>query len=123
MSAPKTLAMLMLVSAISLVSAQQPQHLSEPNWDEVEQWTKGLRSFQPKNGFVPDGATAIRIAEAVLKPIYGDQHIDSERPLQAHLRNGVWTVVGTLKSANVGGSAVLKLSQSDGRVLFVIHGQ
>lgn len=123
MNAPKSLPKLALVFAISLVSAQQPQHRSEPNWDEVEQWTKGVRSFQPKNGFVPDDATAIRIAEAVLKPIYGDRHIESERPLKAHLRNGVWTVVGTMKSANVGGSAVLKLSQSDGRVLFAIHAQ
>jgi hypothetical protein len=31
--------------------------------------------YVPKDGFVPDAKTAIAIAEAVLKPIYGAEQI------------------------------------------------
>ena len=31
-----------------------------------------LAGYVPKNGFVPDEKTAIKIAEAVLFPIYGE---------------------------------------------------
>ena len=54
------------------------------------------QSFRPKDGFVPDEKTAIRITEAVLSPIYGEQKIASERPFSAKLKSGVWVVTGNL---------------------------
>jgi hypothetical protein len=54
-------------------------------------------SYVPPNGFVYDAATAIKIAEAVLVPIYGSLHIEGKKPLRATFRDGVWTVKGTLK--------------------------
>ena len=44
-----------------------------------------LRSVCPQGGFVPDQQTAVLIAEAVLTPIYGHEHIESERPFTARL--------------------------------------
>jgi hypothetical protein len=41
------------------------------------------QTYVPKNGFVPDKETAIRIAETVLIPIYGEKQIASERPFSA----------------------------------------
>jgi hypothetical protein len=76
---------------------------------------------KPKNGFVPDQATAIRIAEAVLVPIYGEKNIQSERPFKATLKNGVWTVTGTLPPQSLGGTAIVRLSKADGRILLVTH--
>jgi hypothetical protein len=36
--------------------------------------------YAPKDGFVPDAKTAVKIAEAVLIPVYGENKIESERP-------------------------------------------
>ena len=88
------------------------------------------QSFTPKGGFVPDSITAVKIAEAVLIPVYGKELVESERPFTAKLENGVWTVRGTLHCPNgkggqtmvcVGGTAEVKLSKGDGRILEMIH--
>ena len=39
----------------------------------------------PAGGYVPDALTAVKIAEAVLVPVYGEQKIASERPFKAKL--------------------------------------
>jgi len=66
----------------------------------------------------------------VLIPVYGKEKIASERPFKATPDNGVWTVDGTLNCLDgkggvtthcVSGSAEVKLSKADGRVLRMIH--
>lgn len=85
---------------------------------------QGAKGFVPPRGFVPDSATAVRIAVAVWIPIYGAAQIRSEQPFVASLKNGVWTVTGTLPPQySQGGSAIAKIAKRDGRILFVIHGQ
>jgi hypothetical protein len=88
------------------------------------------QSYAPKNGFVPDPKTAVKIAEAVLIPVYREKQIESERPFKAVLENGVWTVNGTLHCPDgkggvttmcVGGTAEVELSKTDGRILKMIH--
>jgi len=81
--------------------------------------------YSPPNGFVPDADTAIKIARAVLSPIYGEQKIKGEEPLIARLTGDTWLVVGTLRCAPscVGGTAEIQISKRDGRVLHVIHGR
>ena len=88
------------------------------------------QSYAPKEGFVPDAKTAVKIAEAVLIPVYGEKQIESERPFKAMLGNGVWTVDGTLHCPDgkggmttmcVGGAAEVELSKTDGRILKMIH--
>jgi hypothetical protein len=90
------------------------------------------QSYKPEAGYVPDSDTAIRIAEAVLAPVYGKNQIESERPFGARLKNGVWTVSGTLHCAGAkdspsayctGGVAVVEISKDDGRILSMIHGK
>jgi hypothetical protein len=83
----------------------------------------GARSGEPKDGYVPDAATAARIAEAVLLPIYGEATVLSERPFKASLNDDVWTVTGSMKKVHPGGVATVRLSKADGRVLFVTHGK
>jgi NTF2 fold immunity protein len=80
---------------------------------------------------VPDSATAIRLAEKALTKVYGKKVIESERPFNASLSDGVWHVTGTLycndtkgnvvKNACVGGVAMADIRQSDGRVLRTGH--
>ncbi len=80
-------------------------------------------SFKPEQGYVPDEQTAIAIAVAVWIPIYGQEQIESERPYRATLRNGVWTVTGTLPEGYHGGTAVAEIAKDDGRILRVVHYQ
>ena len=45
----------------------------------------GQQSAVPRGGYVPDESTAIRIAEAIFVPIYGQSQVKAERPFHAHL--------------------------------------
>lgn len=81
-------------------------------------------SVAPKDGFVPDAKTAIKIAVAVWEPIYGEAKIAGEKPYKARLHtNGVWTVEGSLPQGWVGGVAVAEVAKSDARILRVSHGK
>jgi len=84
-------------------------------------------SYQPENGYVPDETTAVKVAEAVLIPIYGKEQIYGERPFKAELKDGVWTVEGTLKCPEgqtcKGGVAIIEISKDDGTILKVSHGE
>ena len=95
-----------------------------PVWLEAQSQPKGAA---PVKGFVPDSATAVRIAVAVWIPIYGEKQIMSEQPFVAKLEDSVWTVTGSLPPSPAGtmrgGTAVAKIAQRDGRVLFVVHYQ
>ena len=84
-------------------------------------------SYKPKEGYVPDAVTAIKIAEAVLVPIYGEKVINEENPLKAVLKDGVWIVEGTLHCPEgqrcLGGVALIEISKDDGKILRVSHGK
>ena len=84
-------------------------------------------SYKPENGYVPDEKTAIKIAEAVLIPIYSEKIIKEEKPLKAELKDGVWIVEGSLNCPEeqrcLGGVAVIEISKDDGKILRVSHGQ
>ena len=79
-----------------------------------------MRGYIPKNGFVPDKITAVRIAIAVWLPIYGEI-IYKEKPYIANLKNGVWIVKGSLPKGSVGGVAMIAIQKKDGKIITVIH--
>ena len=92
--------------------------------EAVSAWMKGGKSYVPPNGYVPDKKTALRVAEAILTAVYGEQKVASERPLKISLvEDGAWLIWGTLDRRYLGGTAVIKLSKQTGRVLFLSHGQ
>jgi hypothetical protein len=80
-------------------------------------------NFKPKDGYVPDAKTAVKIAVAVWEPIFGTEQIAKERPYRAYLTNGVWTVVGSLPEGHYGGTAVAQIAKDDGKILRVFHDQ
>jgi hypothetical protein len=80
-------------------------------------------SFKPKRGYVPDEQAAIAIAVAVWIPIYGKAEIEGEKPYHATLKDGVWTVTGSLPEGYNGGTAFAEIAQDDGRILRVTHYQ
>jgi NTF2 fold immunity protein of polymorphic toxin system component len=84
---------------------------------------EGKHNYKPGTGYVPDAATAIKIAIAVWEPIYGAAHIAGERRYHAVLRNEIWTVEGSLPTNTLGGVAVAEISKDDGRILRVSYGK
>ncbi len=81
-------------------------------------------SYVPKDGFVPDAATAVKIAEAVWTPIYGEKEIAEQKPFKATLNKGVWTVLGSFNHPPSwsGGVALAEISKATGQILRVSHG-
>ena len=80
------------------------------------------KNHKPKEGYVPDEKTAIKIAVAVWTPIYGEKLIESEKPYHAALSNGVWFVRGWVLDL-YGDAAEAEISKDDGRILRVSHGK
>jgi hypothetical protein len=69
--------------------------------------------------------TAVKIAEAVLIPVYGEKEIISERPFKAVLADNIWRVSGTFHcdaARCFGGVAEVNISKKSGQILRMIHG-
>ena len=80
-------------------------------------------NYKPKDGYVPDEKTAIRIAVAVWIPIYGEKQIEGEKPYHAKLDKGIWTVEGSLPEGTLGGVAIAEIAKDDGCIVRVSHGK
>jgi hypothetical protein len=83
--------------------------------------------FERPGGLVPDEQTAIKIAEAVLFPIYGEKTIRDEKPYVVRHADGKWTIDGSMPVSRpdnpvVGGTFHIVISQKDARVLEIGHG-
>jgi hypothetical protein len=105
--------MRVLVIALAMVS---PVLLAQTTWN----------SYKPPAGYVPDEATAIKIAVAVWEPIYGADKIAGEKPYHAELHAGVWTVTGSMPPPPPrmsGGVAIAEISKDDGHIIRIAHGK
>ena len=80
--------------------------------------------FECNGGVVADKETAIRIAEAILSPVYGEKAIREQQPYQVTLKDGKWTVDGTAAPpGHFGGRFHIVILQVDGRVLEIGYGR
>jgi hypothetical protein len=81
-----------------------------------------LAATQP---YVPDESVAVKIAEAVAIPIYGEKSVKSEQPFSATLEEGIWNVQGHFKGGPHarGGVVEVKLRKSTGEILEITHGR
>jgi NTF2 fold immunity protein len=82
--------------------------------------------YRPKAGFVPDEKTAIKIAEAVLVPVFGDAQVNFERPFKARLLENEWAVEGSLPRPDgtnniVGGVAEVRIDKESGCIKSLRH--
>jgi NTF2 fold immunity protein len=73
-------------------------------------------SYIPPQGVVPNQETAVRIAEAVLAPIYGEETVKYEEPFVVKLKNGVWTIHGRIRP-QPGGNLYVEISKKTGCIL------
>jgi len=112
---------ILVLMFVGLVSGQTQR--STDDWDEESY--KSLKTsipIHPKDGFVPDEPTAIKIAEAIAVAQFGEKKISEEKPLRARLRGDVWTVAGTLHPQGVlGGTVVIQISKKTGAIIFMTH--
>lgn len=75
----------------------------------------------PEDGFVPDHQTAIKIAESIWLPIYGEK-IYQEKPFNTVLMDdSLWLVSGTLPDSILGGTVFLKMRKKDAKIIMVTH--
>jgi hypothetical protein len=82
-----------------------------------------LEFYPPKDGFVNDELTAIRIAEAISLPIFGE-HLKYYKPFHARMKNdSIWEVYGIPREkiffTQYGGNPVIKIQKKDGKILTV----
>jgi hypothetical protein len=72
--------------------------------------------FDRRGGLVPDPKTALKIAEAVLVPIYGVK-IMQDKPYTIKLANGRWMIDGSVPKGAVGGSFHIVIQQRDAKII------
>ena len=71
---------------------------------------------------VPNAETAIKVAEAIWLPIYGEG-IYEKKPFKAELDNGIWIVKGSLPIGMKGGVPYMEIRKKDCKVLKITHGK
>ena len=111
---------LLLVVFFSICSLPLLANEEKPGHETIYE---GKHSYVPDGGYVPDAETALKIAEAVLIPIYGKETIDNEKPFEAELKGDIWYVSGRLPEGLLGGVAEIEINKNDGKILRVTHGK
>ena len=84
-------------------------------------------SPRPEAGYVPDKVTALKVAEAILVTYIGEKRFNAQKPFNADLKHGVWTVWGSFYPSDGssgehwrgGGAAEIKINKDDGKILDV----
>jgi hypothetical protein len=72
---------------------------------------------------IKDEQTAISVAEAMLFSIYGKENIVRQRPYERYLINDYWVLNGTLPKDWVGGTFLIIINSTDGKVIKLTHGK
>ena len=82
------------------------------------------KGYMPDEGVVPNEETAIKIAETIWFPIYGDG-IYSKQPFKAvyNTKEKCWYVSGTLPENTIGGVPEIKINKTDGKIVYINHGK
>lgn len=81
------------------------------------------QGYVPTNGYICSAEVAIKVAEAILIPIYGAQSIKRQRPLNAELCEGLWRVTGTMPRGIKGGVVCIEIEKESGCVVNLSHGK
>ena len=100
---------LVLFAIASLLVGCKPD-VSQQKWD-------------PGQGYVPDNATAVQIAQIIFVRVYGEKVLE-KKPFAATLKNGtIWIVEGSLDKGIDGGVPHIEIQKSDGKIINLVHGK
>jgi hypothetical protein len=85
-----------------------------------------MKSYSPKEGFIPTADIAVGIAQCVLTKIYGKEIIEKEKPFSVNLKNEIWIIEGTAPKTNngtliLGGQSYMEIRKSNGEILKLLH--
>lgn len=84
---------------------------------------KTISNMKKSTDFVPNQETAIKIAEAIWLPIYGEKVLMS-KPYIAILKDStIWVVEGTLPQGMKGGTPYIEINKKDCKIIKVTHGK
>lgn len=123
MKYPKLSAASLLLGLLLLLGSNaQAQHATKAKRAVPKKQARVREGYVPPEGFVPDSATAVRLAEAFLIPIFGNRRNATSRPLHPKLtKDGVWRV-SNARTDSVGyGGIYIEISKRDGRVLYFMY--
>ena len=71
--------------------------------------------------YVPNEETAIKIAEAILIPIYGNEVL-KKKPFTVRLINDkIWHVEGSMNLDELGGIPIIEIQKKDCKILSITH--
>ena len=73
----------------------------------------------PKEGLVPDKATAVKIAEVILFRLYGEDSITHQRPYVVTEDENIWWVCGTLSGDGFGSAFRIAISRQTAAILYL----
>jgi hypothetical protein len=116
-------ATLVAVIAPVVVFAQAPHPWKLPHVASGTMTDRGLdyKVPGPKEGYVPDKDTAIKIAEVILIRLYGERDVTSQKPYVVTEDENIWWVCGTLKKDELGSSFSIAISRQTAAVLYLEH--
>jgi hypothetical protein len=73
---------------------------------------------------IQDSVTAIKVAEAILLPMYGEKNFKQYLPLRAYLKEErIWVVESSNKYEFLGSTPNIELQRSDCKVLKIAKGK
>jgi hypothetical protein len=81
-----------------------------------------LSSVDSKPDYVPNETTAIRIAEAVLTPIHGEQKVEAQRPYTVSVpEKDYWLVSGSAPKGQFGGTFAVWIKKQSGCIVNISY--
>lgn len=117
------LSILICMGAIAMVTVFAFNNSNDCKKVELDDaMLSGTNGFIPSEGFVPTKETAIKIAETIWLPIYGET-IYEKKPFEVSFdeENQCWYVQGTLPDNTLGGVPEIVMTKSTGEILYVNH--
>jgi len=85
--------------------------------------SSGSRYPLPKEGLVPDKETAIKVAEAVLFRLYGEDTITNQRPYAVKEDDFTWWISGTLPKGQFGTTFNIGIAKHTAAVVHLTLGE
>lgn len=120
---------LLLEGTSDFIESEKHKELIQKAKQYAETYNTALLSrikkhnVKPQEGYVPDEETAIAIAVAVWRPIYGKKEIEKQKPYNAILKDGIWFVSGSLPKDWLGGVAEAEILKENGKIIRISHGK
>jgi len=113
-------ASLVLVTIVLVLpsDAQSPSAAMPPSPPaHITKTPSDPKTSLPQEGLVPDKETAVKIAEAVLFRLYGQDAIVAQRPYTIREENFIWWISGNIPGEKLGFTFKIAISKQTGAVL------